>query len=208
MSTASGQRVRALVVDVDGVLRRWDPAEWAGAEARAGVPRGSLYRAAFDRPALRAVVTGRTTDEQWREGTAERIAHAHGVGLDAARDVVASWSASAGEVDRGVLELIREQRRTRRVVLLSNATDRLDADLARLGVEDEVDGVYATWRIGVAKPDPAVYQHVADDLGLPTSACAFVDDSPKHVEGARAAGMVAHLFTGADDLRVFLASLG
>ncbi|MGQ7297116.1 HAD-IA family hydrolase [Quadrisphaera sp. KR29] len=199
--------IHALVVDVDGVLRRWDPQEWAAAEARAGVPRGSLYRAAFDRPALRSVVTGETTDAQWREGTAERLAQAHGVGLDAARDVVASWSRSAGEVDRGVLELVREQRRRRRVVLLSNATDRLDADLERLGVEDEVDAVYATWRIGIAKPDPEVYRHVADDLGLPTSACAFVDDSPRHVAGARAAGMVAHLFTGAADLRAFLDTL-
>lgn len=171
------------------------------------MPRGSLYRAAFDRPALRSVVTGRTTDAQWREGTAERMAQEHDVPLDAARDVVAAWSASAGEVDPGVLELIREQRAKRRVVLLSNATDRLDADLARLGVRDEVDGVYATWRIGLAKPDPAVYRHVAADLGLPTSACAFVDDSPRHVAGAEAAGMVAHLFTGATDLRAFLEGL-
>lgn len=186
------------------MLRRWDWGEWADAEVDAGVPRGSLYRAAFDRPALHAVVTGEVTDAQWRAGTAERLAATHGVPLESARDVVASWSRSAGEVDRGVLELVREQRRKRRVVLLSNATDRLDADLERLGVEDEVDGVYATWRIGVAKPDPAVYRHVADDLGLPTSACAFVDDSPRHVEGAAAAGMVAHLFTGAADLRTFL----
>ncbi|MBC3762384.1 HAD-IA family hydrolase [Quadrisphaera oryzae] len=199
--------MEALVVDVDGVLRRWDPDEWAAAEARAGVPRGALYRAAFDKPALRSVVTGRTTDAQWREGTAERLSQAHDVPLESARDVVASWSASAGQVDRGVLQLVREQRARRRVVLLSNATDRLDADLARLGVEDEVDAVYATYRIGVAKPDRAVYEHVAADLGLPTSACAFVDDSPRHVAGAEAAGMVAHLFTGAADLRVFLDTL-
>lgn len=153
------------------------------------------------------MVTGRTTDAQWREGTAERMAQTHGVGLDAARDVVAAWSASAGQVDDDVLALVREQRQRRRVVLLSNATDRIDADLERLGVDDEVDAVYATYRIGVAKPDPAVYEHVAADLGVPTSACAFVDDSPRHVEGARAAGMVAHLFAGAADLRVFLSSL-
>nr|WP_255480208.1 HAD-IA family hydrolase [Quadrisphaera sp. RL12-1S] len=156
---------------------------------------------------MRSVVTGRTTDAQWREGTAERLSQAHDVPLESARDVVASWSASAGQVDRGVLQLVREQRARRRVVLLSNATDRLDADLARLGVEDEVDAVYATYRIGVAKPDRAVYEHVAADLGLPTSACAFVDDSPRHVAGAEAAGMVAHLFTGAADLRVFLDTL-
>lgn len=189
------------------MLRRWDPDEWADAEAHAGVPRGALHRAAFDRPALRSVVTGQTTDQQWREGTAERLVQAHGVPLEAARDVVASWSASAGQVDPGVLQLVRDQRRKRRVVLLSNATDRLDADLARLGVEDEVDGVNATWRIGLAKPDPAVYRHVASDLDLPTSACAFVDDSPRHVAGAEAAGMVAHLFTDAADLGAFLTRL-
>ncbi|PWJ48330.1 putative hydrolase of the HAD superfamily [Quadrisphaera granulorum] len=70
-----------------------------------------------------------------------------------------------------------------------------------------MDAVYATWRLGVAKPDPAVNRHVADDLGLPPSACAFVDDSPRHVAGAEAAGMVAYLFTGATNLRLFLATL-
>ncbi len=106
-----------------------------------------------------------------------------------------------------MLELLREQRALRRVVLLSNATDRLDADLAELGVTREVDAVYATWRLGVSKPSPEVYRLVAADLGLDPQQCAFVDDSARHVRGARAAGMRAHLFTGAVGMREFLARL-
>ena len=45
---------------------------------------------------------------------------------------MAAWSGPCGEVDRRVLAVLREQRRSRPVALLSNATDRLPRDLQRL----------------------------------------------------------------------------
>lgn len=199
--------VRALVVDVDGVVRRWDDAVWSDADRAHGLPPGSLKRQIFSAPDMERAVTGAATDEQWRAGIADRLAAATGAAPAAARGAVAQWSRSIGVLDRDVLELLREQRALRRVVLLSNATDRLDADLAELGVTREVDAVYATWRLGVSKPSPEVYRLVAADLGLDPQQCAFVDDSARHVRGARAAGMRAHLFTGAVGMREFLARL-
>ena len=38
--------------------------------------------------------------------------------------------------------------------------------------------------------------------------CLFVDDRAENVEGARAVGMQAHLFTGIDDLRDVLVATG
>jgi HAD superfamily hydrolase (TIGR01509 family) len=54
------------------------------------------------------------------------------------------------------------------------------------------------------KPDPAIYYRALDRFGLKPSEALFVDDRAINVEGARAVGMYAHLFTGADDLRVRL----
>ncbi len=69
----------ALVVDLDGVLRIWDPQIVASAERRAGLPPGALDRAAFADPAtLRTVVTGGISDAQWRAGIAARLVAVHG----------------------------------------------------------------------------------------------------------------------------------
>ena len=51
------------------------------------------------------------------------------------------------------------------MVLLSNATDRLEEDLERLGVLHEVDEVYNSSRLGLAKPDPRIFAAVTATKG-------------------------------------------
>jgi 2-haloacid dehalogenase len=51
------------------------------------------------------------------------------------------------------------------------------------------------------KPDPALYYRALDRFSLKPRDALFVDDRLINVEGARAVGMHAHLFIGADDLR-------
>jgi hypothetical protein len=68
-----------LVVDLDGVLRIWDPEIVSSAERRAGLPRGALDRAALaDAATLRAAVSGRISDAHWRAGIAARLVAVHG----------------------------------------------------------------------------------------------------------------------------------
>lgn len=54
---------------------------------------------------------------------------------------------------------------------------------------------------GVVKPDPAIYRLLLDRNGLEASACLFIDDSVKNVEGAESVGMKAHHFTSPAALR-------
>ena len=51
------------------------------------------------------------------------------------------------------------------------------------------------------KPDPALYYRALDRFGLKPAEALFIDDRLINVEGARAVGMHAHLFTSAEDLR-------
>lgn len=46
-------------------------------------------------------------------------------------------------------------------------------------------------RLGIAKPEPAIYAHAAKGLGVPASAVLFLDDREENVRGAAAAGMQA-----------------
>jgi len=200
--------IGAVIFDIDGVLRRWDPAVFTAAEGEHQLPSGSLRRAAFAEPYLTGAVTGALTDVQWRAGVGTRLAAAAvGVTQDRAAAAVRQWSRSVGTLDPDVAALLDAQRRLRRVALLSNATDRLEADLAALGVTGRVDAVFNTSRLGVAKPDPAVFTMVCALLRFPPEQCALLDDTPGHVLAARAAGLRGHLFTTAAAARQFLAAL-
>ncbi len=58
------------------------------------------------------------------------------------------------------------------------------------------------------KPDPAIYYLALHRFGVRATEALFIDDRLVNVEGARAVGMQAHLFTDADDLRVRLRAEG
>jgi putative hydrolase of the HAD superfamily len=57
---------------------------------------------------------------------------------------------------------------------------------------------------GIEKPDAEIYLLAAQALDAAPEDCLFVDDKAANVEGARAVGMRAHLFTGLDGLRAAL----
>jgi putative hydrolase of the HAD superfamily len=46
-------------------------------------------------------------------------------------------------------------------------------------------------RLGIAKPDEAIYHHAAEGLGVKPQEVLFIDDRAENVEGARRAGMMA-----------------
>lgn len=58
------------------------------------------------------------------------------------------------------------------------------------------------------KPDAAIYRRLLDRNGLAAESCIFVDDSPANVAGARAVGIDAIHFTGAEALREALRQRG
>lgn len=80
--TAPRDRCSALLLDLDGVLRRFDPARVAAAERRHGLPAGTLMSAAFAAERLRPVLTGRARHEGWM---ARNVRGARQAGLAALR---------------------------------------------------------------------------------------------------------------------------
>jgi putative hydrolase of the HAD superfamily len=157
-----------------------------------------------DAALLRDVTTGRITDAQWRTVLSDRLHASHG---DAGPEAVRRWSRSPGLVVAEVLEIVRAARLRFTVALLSNATTRLEHDLASLGLDGEFDAVFNSSRLGVAKPDPSIFQIACARLGTAPGQCAFIDDSLPNVEAAERAGMIGHQFTDHRSLRDFLDGL-
>jgi len=189
-----------LIVDLDGVIRQWGPL--TATEVRFGLPAGAVQTAAFEPSLLSAVVTGRISDEQWRQEVSRVISRQYELDGDS---VVAEWSASSGSVDERVMDLVREAKRRWRVALLTNATSRLDDDLDRLGLSTAFDAIFNSSELRVAKPDPRVFEIVCERLEAQPPDCLFVDDSPAHVAAAERAGLIGHVFQSPAELEVFLA---
>ncbi|MFD5824879.1 HAD-IA family hydrolase [Lentzea sp. NPDC060358] len=153
-----------LLLDLDGVLRAYEPTPPKIAEV------------AFAPSLLHRAVTGQITDEQWHDEIARTVP----------RHEVDSW-AVVGSVMPEALALVRAARRQCFVALLSNATTRLESDLELLGLDVEFDAVFNSARLGVAKPDPAIYRRVLDELGCETG--VFCDDSAENAAAACEAGL-------------------
>jgi putative hydrolase of the HAD superfamily len=190
-----------LIIDLDGVVRNWDPALARAAEQRYALPVGCIEREAFATESLTAAVTGKITDDEWRSGAAASLAHRYG---PPGSHALWEWSESCGRVNIEVLEVVRQQRRNRRVALFSNATTRLATDLVRLGLDGEFDLVLNSSELGARKPDERAFRAALGALGTQPGNCLFVDDTAEHVRAAAALGLHTHQFHDVAGLATFL----
>lgn len=194
------RRPTALLIDCDGVLRHFNPAWPDEVERRHGLAGGALMATAFERDRLVPAITGQISHAEWMAGVGEAL------GAPAA---VTEWATYRGDVVPAVADMIRDVRATGIPVgLATNATDRLDADLAELGLSDAFDAVVNSSVVGVAKPHPDYYVAGCKALGVAATDCLFLDDSSRFVAGARAAGLMAQRFTGEADVRYVRAAFG
>ncbi|TDB78933.1 HAD family hydrolase [Micromonospora sp. KC721] len=201
------ERATALLVDLDGVLRRWDPAVAAGVERAYGLSAGVLGEIAMQWGRLQPVLTGRVSHAEWMASVAEALTPSLG-DPDRARAAVQEWQRYRGEVDPDVLAFVREARAGGiKVGLGTNGTDLLDADLAALGLVGELDVVVNSSAVGVHKPAKEYFQIACAALETAPSRVLFVDDEDRAVSGARTAGLSAYRWSGPDGLRYLRAAL-
>jgi len=195
--------VDAVVYDFGNVLVGWDPyGAFAGLD-RAEVDR---WMDAVDFGAFNlAQDAGRT----W----AEAVAH-----LEATRPELAPLAARyardyagtlTGEVP-GSAALVRELHAAGVPLygLTNWAADTFYAAQPAAPVIGLLRDVIVSGRVGLAKPDPAVFRLAAQRFDVEPARTVFVDDTVRNVEAARAEGFHAVHFTGTPALRAALADLG
>jgi HAD superfamily hydrolase (TIGR01509 family) len=86
-----------------------------------------------------------------------------------------------------------------RLVVVSNANGRLRAAFDRIGLTPHLDDIIDSTEVGYEKPDPAIFRLALARAGSEAPRAVHVGDL-YHVDviGARAAGVRAVLFDGAD----------
>jgi FMN phosphatase YigB (HAD superfamily) len=69
-------------------------------------------------------------------------------------------------------------------------------------------GVTVSARVGLVKPDEAIFKRHAEDFALAPQATLFFDDTPANVASAKRAGWRAEIFTDAETMRRDLSRYG
>ena len=81
-----------------------------------------------------------------------------------------------------------------RLAIVSNAEGQVEADAKRFGLAPFFDVIIDSHVVGVAKPDPRIFQIALERLGVAPDQARFAGDIYSiDVEGARAAGIEARL---------------
>ncbi len=132
-----------------------------------------------------------------------------GVGLDDAQ-LLDGWNAIFIEEMPGVRELLERTARKIPVYAFTNTNGAHAAHCARqfAPVLGRFRKVFASYEMGLRKPEAAAFEHIAKEIGVPASRILFFDDSLGHVEAARACGLQAVHVTSDETVRETVAALG
>jgi putative hydrolase of the HAD superfamily len=93
--------------------------------------------------------------------------------------------------------------------ILSNIGDSVHESLEReFAWLADFNVLVWSYQLGVAKPDPAIYDHLLKQLGTAPEQTLFIDDKLVNVEAARSLGMKALVYTTFAELRYQLLDQG
>jgi putative hydrolase of the HAD superfamily len=197
-------RIEAVVFDWGGVLAGGGAGggQMSDVEQRLGVPSGSLrgllgmhpYETDTDN-VWHMRELGRATALDWAHWYSARITAAGGVPLLAPEAMVAAEAARftlpRNEV---VIDAVRRLHAAGYKLAICTNNFVEIGDVWRDGLPlDLFDAVVVSCEIGVRKPDPEMFDHVTDRLGVEPGATLLVDDIAANVDGARKAGWHAIL---------------
>jgi putative hydrolase of the HAD superfamily len=199
------QPATALLIDLDGVLRLWDPKFGQAVEEKYALEPGTLMKTAMTWDIYRPAVAGEISDADWMRLIAMRLPLPE---LDAAA-AIAEWQQHRGHIDQEVLDFVREVRAAGKpVALATNATDLLRGDLEALGLSDEFDAVVSSWELKIHKPAPEFFAAACAALDQEPPWVLFVDDDDRAIRGARAAKLLAYRWTERREFNYLRAALG
>jgi len=145
------------------------------------------------------------------------ITHKADLGLIRAEEEVAELAKLVGQTPEELekewreistinRELVEEIRRLKEAgnytALLSNAPSKyLTKLLEKEGIADAFSKIIISSNLGLAKPDPRIFEYALREIGAKAEEAVFIDDREKNVEGARAVGMTAFQFVSTEDFK-------
>jgi len=186
--------IRAVIFDVGGVILTSPFDSFARYEADNGLPAGLLRQLNATNPDTNAWARLERSEVDLAgfadlfEAEAREAGHAV--------DGRAVLAVLGGQLRPAMVEALRRCHERLKTAMLTNnfvvGAPRADGErgtgpMAEL--IDHVDVVVESSRVGLRKPDPAIYRLVCGELGVEPAEAAFLDDLGINLKPARALGM-------------------
>ena len=117
------------------------------------------------------------------------------------KEIDCAWNAMLLNLPEERIKLIKALSETKQIVLLSN-TNRIHVESFESALSDEGQlcdfnslflKKYYSFEMGMRKPEKRIFNRVVEEMNFDPSQTLFIDDSPQHVEGAKAIGLKAML---------------
>jgi putative hydrolase of the HAD superfamily len=186
--------IRALMVDVDGVLVvHPDPLGWSvNLERDLGVSVERL-REAFFTPHFGDVVHGRASLPDRLKPVLAEIAPQVSV-----ETLVSYWFEQDAHINDKLLAELSQVRRQGLQLHLATVQEHLRAEYlwSTLGLRDHFDAIHYAADLGWAKPADEFFAEIERRTGFSGSDLFFIDDKAANVEAAHRRGWLAALWTG------------
>ena len=195
MANESGSKISAVLFDYGMVLSDVpEAADWRLLERVLDVEEEAFqaaywkYRDAYDRGALSAQtyweIVARDLNKPIDAAILRALIDADTVVWTQPNLVMMEWAASLNRAGM-------------KTGILSNIGDAMESGvLGRFPALAEFTHHTFSHRLGIAKPDAAIYRHAVEGLGVPVGEILFVDDREENIRAARVAGMVAVQYIG------------
>lgn len=201
----SNKNIKAIISDLDGVIRYFPENRNSHFEQIHSIPSGTIMSCAFEHEDLYKVIRGKITDQEWRRNIATRLSEL-APEVDS-KKIVEEWSDFSGVVNNQVLDVLKKMKRDRPLVLMTNATDKLPFDLKQLGIYSKFDIVINSSELGFAKPENEIFEFALDKLSLKPEEVVFIDDSEKIISKAKDLGFQSHHCKSFEDFESFCISV-
>jgi len=193
-----------VVFDLGGVLVEFSGFTNLPALLGADFPPDDVRRRWIASPAVCTFERGGLTGEEF----AAAFAREWNLAI-APEDFLERFAGWAMDFYPGARELVADVRERVPAACFSNSNPiHWDRNFRRFGIPQSFDRSFASFELGVVKPDAEAFELVATRLGCPPQRILFLDDTEVNVEGARRVGYESHLVRGVAEARRVLASRG
>ncbi len=194
--------IKAIIFDLGGVIinLRYENTIEAFSHL-CGFDVSSLYTQHRQNSLFDEYETGQISSPAFRDGLRSLLQiSASDVEIDQA------WNAMLLDIPPARIELLQALGQTTRIFLLSNTNEIHKAECDRIfettvgqdlnGLSSLFDYSYYSHLMGDRKPNPSIFQRVVDEQSLDPGQTLFIEDTARHIDGAKQVGLQTIHLTG------------
>jgi FMN phosphatase YigB (HAD superfamily) len=201
------KEIKGIIFDVGGVLvTEVMDICLKNAAKNLGIPLSRLRSILADRE-IAGLQTGKVTSLQYWHAVCTKL----DIPAPDNKILASLWEKTYAKTRKkniGTIRLAKKLKKRVPVAILSNTIAGHAAYNRKTGVYAGFDPVILSHEVGLHKPQKEIFLLTTEKMKIAPGNLLFIDDCPRYVKAARAAGLNAIRFRSAQQLEIKLKSLG